>query len=104
MALDFNAMTCHLIRQYQITATAGNLALSTSQGSTQIFDNGNVFIGWGELPYISEHTANGRLVMQGQFGADDAASSYRAFKGNWLELQTQRLPCGPLPTQPGALR
>jgi hypothetical protein len=83
MALDFKNMTCTLLHQYQITGEAGTLVTATSQGSMQVLDNGNSFIGWGELPYISEHTADGKLVMQGQFGAENAASSYRAFKANW---------------------
>jgi len=76
-------MTCTLLHQYQIFNDTGSLAIATSQGSTQVLNNSNVFVGWGVIPYISEHTENGTLIMQGQFGADSAASSYRAFKANW---------------------
>lgn len=58
--------------------------LSTSQGSTQLLDNGNVFMGWGSEPYISEHTEDGTPNMQGQFGAQNVSMSYRAFKADWV--------------------
>ena len=50
----------------------------------QLLDNTNVFLGWGSEPYISEFTADGTLVMQGQFGAENVSMSYRAFKADWV--------------------
>lgn len=83
MAVDTATMTCKLLSQYTISDDAGQAVLTTSQGSTQLLDNTNVFMGWGSEPYISEFTANGTLVMQGQFGAENVSMSYRAFKANW---------------------
>lgn len=50
-------------------------------GSVQILPQGNVFIGWGSVPYVTEHTADGELVYAAYFGTiGSSASSYRAFK------------------------
>jgi hypothetical protein len=84
MAVDVAAMTCTLLSQYKISGPAGKAVLSTSQGSMQLLDNGNVFMGWGSESYISEHAADGTLVMQGQFGAENVSMSYRAFKADWV--------------------
>ena len=44
--------------------------------------NGNVFIGWGANPLVSEHRADGTALFIAQLGAiqEALASSYRAFK------------------------
>ena len=84
MAVDTSTMTCTLLKQYCIANDEGVSVLSTSQGNTQILENSNVFLGWGSEPYISEFTADGTLVMQGQFGAENASMSYRAFKADWV--------------------
>lgn len=63
---------------------------STSEGSVQVLSNGNVFIGWGRNPAVTEHTADGDCVFDVQFSpwrspATDWQSldSYRAFKAEW---------------------
>ena len=43
--------------------------------------NGNVFVGWGAEPYVSEFTADGRLVFDAQLAPDYV--SYRAFRWAW---------------------
>lgn len=84
MAVDIGTMTCTLLRQYTIIGDEGISVLSTSQGSTQLLNNTNVFIGWGSEPYIAEFTEDGTLIMQGQFGAQNVSMSYRAFKADWV--------------------
>lgn len=84
MAVDVVAKTCTLLKQYRIFDYKGKAIQSSSQGSMQLLENGNIFMGWGSEPYISEHTADGTLVMQGQFGAENVSMSYRAFKADWV--------------------
>lgn len=79
ISLDLNTKVCTLLKQYH---SPDNI-LSSSQGSLQIRDNGNAFMGWGSQPYISEFTPDGNCVMQGQFGDNNGlAMNYRAFKIN----------------------
>ncbi|HEX5309196.1 MAG TPA: arylsulfotransferase family protein [Solirubrobacteraceae bacterium] len=71
-----------LVRQYEHNKplTAG------SQGNMQMLPNGNVLIGWGPEPYISEYTASGTLV----WGAIMAGktNSYRAYRFPWTGTPT----------------
>ncbi|KAA8896374.1 hypothetical protein TRICI_006908 [Trichomonascus ciferrii] len=53
---------------------------SVSQGSMQLLSNGNVFIGWGSSPKVTEHTINGDIVFAATINDGDHVS-YRAFKG-----------------------
>jgi hypothetical protein len=54
---------------------------ATSQGNVQVLPNGNILVGWGAQPYISEFTAAGELVFDGRLGAN--YESYRAFRMPW---------------------
>ncbi|KAH8194772.1 hypothetical protein TruAng_011055 [Truncatella angustata] len=88
IALDTasNPKTVQLVQEYRHPA---GLA-SQSQGSMQILDDGNVFIGWGRMPSFTEHTPDGKAVLDVQFSpwlskatADHALDNYRAFRQDW---------------------
>jgi hypothetical protein len=51
-------------------------AAAAYMGNTQLLPDGNMFVGWGELPYFSEYSASGKLLLDGVFPAPDL--SYRA--------------------------
>jgi hypothetical protein len=81
--------TVQLVREYLHPAGI----LSQSQGSMQILDNGNVFIGWGRMPGITEHTPDGKAVLDLQFSPwwspatkDHGLDNYRAFKQDWRAM------------------
>ena len=74
--LDEDAMTATLLRQYTHPGT-----LAGSQGSVQLLGNGNVFVGWGEVPRVSEFHHSGRMVFDAVLGKD--YQSYRAFRLPW---------------------
>lgn len=74
--VDEQAMTATLLRQYTHPKV-----LSGSQGSMQLLPNGNVFIGWGEVPRVSEFERSGRLVFDAMLGKQ--YQSYRAFRLPW---------------------
>jgi hypothetical protein len=74
--LDEQAMTATLLRQYTHPKI-----LTGSQGNMQLLENGNVFIGWGEVPRVSEFERSGRLVFDAVLG--EKYQSYRAFRLPW---------------------
>jgi hypothetical protein len=76
LALDEQAMTASLVRQYTHPPI-----LSGSQGSTQLLPSGNVFVGWGETPRVSEFDRSGRIVFDALLG--HRYQSYRAFRLPW---------------------
>ena len=51
-------------------------------GSAQLLEDGRVFVGWGDQPYLSEFSPEGALLLDGQlpFGV----RSYRAFTVDWV--------------------
>ncbi|CAG8903968.1 unnamed protein product [Penicillium egyptiacum] len=56
--------------------------LTRLRGSARALPNGNIFIGWSERGYSSEHASNGDLLMTAQFSSD-RFSTYRAYKGEF---------------------
>jgi hypothetical protein len=76
LELDEQAMSATLVRQYTHPKI-----LSGSQGSMQLLDNGNVFVGWGEVPHVSEFDYSGRMLFDAVLGAK--YQSYRAFRLPW---------------------
>jgi hypothetical protein len=80
--VDEDAMTASLVCQYTHPRI-----LAGSQGSMQVLGNGNVFVGWGEVPRVSEFHHSGRLVFDALLGKD--YQSYRAFRLPWTGLPAQ---------------
>jgi hypothetical protein len=76
LVLDEGAMTATLLRQYTHPGI-----LAGSQGSVQLLGNGNVFVGWGEVPRVSEFDRAGRIVFDAVLG--ETYQSYRAFRMPW---------------------
>jgi hypothetical protein len=77
LRLDEATMSATLEREY-IHPTG---TLSTSQGNMQILPNGNVFVGWGNMPIFSEFSPDGELIFNGRFPA--RGNSYRAYRFPW---------------------
>ncbi|KAI1828971.1 hypothetical protein DTO027I6_10194 [Penicillium roqueforti] len=61
--------------------------VSSSQGNLQMLPNRNVFIGWGNNPFVSEHDEAGNLLFWGAF-AKDTVMNYRAMKFEWGGMPT----------------
>lgn len=57
-----------------------------SQGNVQILPNGNVFVGWGPSPYVSEYTAAGALLWDARIAG--RTNSYRAYRFPWTGTPT----------------
>ena len=82
--LDTSAMRATLQRSY--VHPAGLAA--ANQGSMQVLADGEVLVGWGNLPYFSQFTADGTLILDGQFPVGD--QSYRAFTAAWTGHPTDK--------------
>jgi hypothetical protein len=52
-----------------------------SQGNAQTTSEGNLFVGWGALPYFSEFNRFGQLVFNAEFPA--GVNTYRAYLLPW---------------------
>jgi hypothetical protein len=74
--VDEQAMTSSLVNEYTHPRI-----LSGSQGSVQLLPNGNVFVGWGEAPHVSEFDRSGRMLFDALLGRK--YQSYRAFRLPW---------------------
>ncbi|HEX4402500.1 MAG TPA: arylsulfotransferase family protein [Galbitalea sp.] len=61
--------------------------LSTAQGSVQPLENGNVLIGWGGNPVITEYTGDGKLVYK---ATHVGSASYRSFRHEWVAHPTTK--------------
>ncbi|KAL8948462.1 MAG: hypothetical protein Q9222_005350 [Ikaeria aurantiellina] len=80
--LNTATKTARLLHQYN-SPLAGTS--SGDGGSVQLLPKGNVFIGWGSTPLVTEHTADGKVVYQATFGGiGSSAYSYRAFKAPFV--------------------
>jgi hypothetical protein len=82
LELDEQAFSATLVRQYTHPKI-----LSGSQGSMQLLGNGNVFVGWGEVPHVSEFDYAGRMLFDAVLGAK--YQSYRAFRLPWTGLPAE---------------
>jgi Arylsulfotransferase (ASST) len=55
---------------------------AANKGSARQLANGNLLVGWGAMPFITEFTRHGRIVFDAHFAkADDG--SYRAIRARW---------------------
>ncbi len=60
--------------------------LANSQGNNQLLPSGSSFVGWGNLPYMSEFSPSGQLIFDARIAAP--WSSYRAFTYPWTATPT----------------
>lgn len=78
LSLDMVAKKVDLVTEM----VAFNRTPSPSQGSCERQRSGNWLLGWGQIPYISEYSAQGELLWSFQFGVGDV-QSYRVHRANW---------------------
>ena len=77
LELDEEAMTATLVREYDHPGSR----VSATQGNMQTLPNGNVFVGWGSDPALSEFGSDGELVFNASL--PPWGESYRAFRFPW---------------------
>lgn len=74
--LDEDAMTATLVREYHRDGSMH----SPFQANMQTLDNGNVFIGWGSGPRVSEFTHEGEMIFDMRY---HDGISYRGYRVDW---------------------
>ncbi|KAK4626733.1 hypothetical protein CLAFUW4_04079 [Fulvia fulva] len=62
--------------------------LTRMRGNHQVLANQNSFVCWSENSYISEHSANGDVLMEAQF-ASHRFVTYRAYKFNFTSVPSE---------------
>lgn len=81
--VDTVAMTARVINRI----IRPDSALTRLRGSVSTLANGNIFAGWSEFGYQSEHAPNGDVLMTARF-ASDRYSTYRAYKSDFVGRPT----------------
>jgi hypothetical protein len=84
LKLDEGAMNATLAKEY----VHPDRFFAIFQGNIQALPGGNVFVGWGSAPYLSEFSREGMLLFDARF--PDEAESYRAFRLPWKGLPKDR--------------
>ena len=77
LRLNFKTHRATLVKAY----TNDPPLLSVSAGDVQVLPDGNVFVGWGAVPYFTEFSAGGRQLLSVYFHGD--METYRAQRFNW---------------------
>ena len=75
--LDLRDHTATLLQSYDQPESLE----ASSQGNGQPLPGGGVFVGWGNLPYISQFSRSGQLLFNAQFPT--GVNSYRAYLLPW---------------------
>lgn len=73
--VDVRSKSARVLRRYP----RPDGGLTRLRGSVQPLPNENVFVGWSEGGYMSEHAADGRVLLEARF-ISDRLSTYRAYK------------------------
>jgi Arylsulfotransferase (ASST) len=80
IALDWAKHSASLAHEYFLP----HPELTGSQGSVEVLHDGNVFVGWGQLPFFSEYSSSGKLLYLGTLHSAD--ESYRTYRERWVGL------------------
>ena len=78
LAIDPQTRTVSVASQY---LHPGAPLFAESQGDMQALPNGDWFVGWGQVPYLSEFSAAGTLLFDASMPA--GYESYRALRFPW---------------------
>jgi hypothetical protein len=61
-----------------------DMHLGTAMGSVQVLGNGNVLVGWGTDPAVTEFTSAGKAIYEASLGG----ISYRSYRHEWTAHPT----------------
>jgi Arylsulfotransferase (ASST) len=85
LALDTKRMRASLEHAY---THKPDRVLSHFLGDAQLLANGDVFVGWGAAPYLTEFTRSGAIAFDARL--PQGGQSYRAFRFPWVGRPTDR--------------
>jgi hypothetical protein len=77
MKLDEAARTAAFVAEY----VHPDKVSAPTQGNFRELADGGSFIGWGQMPYFTEHNVDGSVRLAGHLPLDN--QSYRAYKVEW---------------------
>lgn len=77
IGLDTHAHRAWLRRDYRPSPPT----LANSQGNVQVLPTGNVLVGWGASPYITEYSKHGAVMRLYTYARGE--ESYRAYRFPW---------------------
>jgi hypothetical protein len=77
--VDFSRRTATLAHEYK---HPGSSLSSSSMGSVQTLANGDVLVGWGSEPYITQFTPDGRV--RADLRMPPKQQSYRGYHQHWF--------------------
>jgi hypothetical protein len=83
LQIDIAKMSAEVAREY----LHPDHIIAGSQGNFQTLPNGNVLIGWGSEPIISEFSHDGELLCDWRMFEDK--QTYRAYKFEWAGTPTE---------------
>jgi Arylsulfotransferase (ASST) len=75
--VDTKEMRATLLAQYEHVPAVSSLW----EGSAQVLRGGEMLVGWGEAPYVSEFNAHGQIDFDARFNT--GIDSYRAYRYSW---------------------
>jgi EmrB/QacA subfamily drug resistance transporter len=79
LRINVDNHTASLVSEYRHHDEDGRQGTDASyMGSAQLLPNGNVFVGFGNLPFFAEYSKSGTMVMDALFPGPDL--TYRAIK------------------------
>ena len=79
LKLNLASKSAKLVSQYRHHDEDGRQGTDASyMGSAELLPNGNMFVGYGNLPFFAEYSKSGKMVMDALFPGPDL--SYRAIK------------------------
>jgi hypothetical protein len=79
LRLDRATRRATVVRSYEHTPPL----LSTSQGSAQLLPNGDMLVGWGSNPFVTEFAPDGTVLLDLRI-VGKKVDSYRAFRLPWV--------------------
>ncbi|GIZ47263.1 hypothetical protein CKM354_001036000 [Cercospora kikuchii] len=85
VSLNTASMTANIINRWP--RPSGEI--TKQRGNFQVLPNGNVFAGWSDNAHISEHSAQGALLMEARWTSERFAT-YRAWKANFTSIPAER--------------
>jgi hypothetical protein len=78
LALDLKRMRASVHRSYRHHPPV----LAHALGSTQLLPNGNVLVGWGTAPYLTEYADDGRVLLDAKLPR--GGQNYRVLRMPWI--------------------
>ena len=85
LVINLNTSTMRATLQHSYVHPSPRL-LAAFEGSMQVLPGGRVLVGWGNMPYFSEFTANGTLLVDAHYPGGD--QTYRVLSAAWTGQPT----------------